>query len=355
MPMSSSDFIKRLKNGENILIAEGYLFEFGRRGYLKYGANTPEVVVEHPELVEVMHEEFVHAGSDVVEAFTYYGHREKLKIIGREDDLEKLNKTALQIARKVARKHNRFLAFGLCNSTVFVPGDEKANAKVRDMFKEQIEWAVQEGVDYIIGETFNALGEAMLALECIKEYGKGVPAVITIAAYFPDITTDDVPLPEACRILEENGAAVVGLNCARGPETMLPLLREIRKTCKGPIAALPVPFRCTDEFRTFQSLKDPKTGKHLYLNDLESVRCNSADIRHFANEAKQIGVQYIGLCCGNFASYFRELAEVYGRTPPASHYSPDMSMNSVFGDEETGETFFYAHKCRVGMTRVIFQ
>lgn len=40
--------------------------------------------------------------------------------------------------------------------------------------QEQIEWAVEEGVDYIIGETFNALGEAMLALECIKEYGKGI-------------------------------------------------------------------------------------------------------------------------------------------------------------------------------------
>lgn len=87
-------------------------------------------------------------------------------------------------------------------------------------------------------------------------------------------------------------------------------------------------------------------GKHLYLNDLESVRCNSADIRHFANEAKQIGVQYIGLCCGNFASYFRELAEVYGRTPPASHYSPDMSMNSVFGDEETGVTNALAAKMK---------
>lgn len=52
------------------MIAEGYLFEFGRRGYLKYGGNVPEVVLDHPDMLEVMHEEFVHAGSDVVEAFT---------------------------------------------------------------------------------------------------------------------------------------------------------------------------------------------------------------------------------------------------------------------------------------------
>lgn len=36
-----------------------------------------------------------------------------------------------------------------------------------------IGWAVEEGADYIMGETFSILGEAMLALECIKEYGKG--------------------------------------------------------------------------------------------------------------------------------------------------------------------------------------
>lgn len=59
-----------MKKREDILIAEGYLFEFGRRGYLKYGGNVPEVVLDHPDMLEVMHEEFVHAGSEVVEAFT---------------------------------------------------------------------------------------------------------------------------------------------------------------------------------------------------------------------------------------------------------------------------------------------
>ena len=46
------------------------MFEFDRRGYLKAGAYVPEVVVDHPHLVKNMYEEFVHAGSDVVEAFT---------------------------------------------------------------------------------------------------------------------------------------------------------------------------------------------------------------------------------------------------------------------------------------------
>src|SRR5882762_4921463 len=94
--------LERLSEGP-VICAEGYLFEFERRGYLQAGAFVPEVVLEHPELVEQLHREFVHAGSDVVEAFTYYGHREKLRLIGREKDLESMNRMALKIAKKVAR------------------------------------------------------------------------------------------------------------------------------------------------------------------------------------------------------------------------------------------------------------
>src|ERR1700745_3378941 len=81
-----------------VVCAEGYLFECERRGYLQAGAFVPEVVMEHPEVGEELHREFVHAGSDVVEAFTYYGHREKLRVIGKEDILEPLNRQGLFLA-----------------------------------------------------------------------------------------------------------------------------------------------------------------------------------------------------------------------------------------------------------------
>src|SRR5947207_15562388 len=88
--------LERLAAGP-VIGAEGYLFEFERRGYLQAGAFVPEVVLDHPDLVAELHREFVHAGSDVVEAFTYYAHREKLRVVGREKDLEKINRKALKI------------------------------------------------------------------------------------------------------------------------------------------------------------------------------------------------------------------------------------------------------------------
>ena len=60
----------------------------------------------------------------------------------------------------------------------------------------------------------------------------GLPAVITLSAPATDTLVDGVTVVDACRRLEEAGAAVVGLNCGRGPATMLPLIREIRAVCK---------------------------------------------------------------------------------------------------------------------------
>ena len=65
----------------------------------------------------------------------YYGHREKLRLIGREDDLEKLNRVALKIAREVADETGTLMAGGICNTGLYVEGDEKAAGTIKEMFK----------------------------------------------------------------------------------------------------------------------------------------------------------------------------------------------------------------------------
>src|ERR671939_728108 len=117
-----------------VLSAEGYLFECERRGYLQAGPFVPEVVLEQPELVRQLHREFVHAGSDVVEAFTYYAHREKLRLIGKEDALERLNRQALELAREVATETGTLLAGDVCNTNIYT--GEQSRSAVRAMFEE---------------------------------------------------------------------------------------------------------------------------------------------------------------------------------------------------------------------------
>src|SRR3954470_9761232 len=136
--MTPSPLVERLARGP-ILCAEGYLFELERRGFLQAGAYVPEVVLDHPEEVEQLHREFVHAGSDVVPAFTYYGHREKLRMVGKEDLLEPLNREALALAVEVATEAGVFSAGDLCNTNVFGP-DRASQLAARGMFEEQMSW-----------------------------------------------------------------------------------------------------------------------------------------------------------------------------------------------------------------------
>ena len=91
--------LERLAAGP-VICAEGYLFEIERRGYLSAGAYVPEAVLDYPEVVTQLHRDFLHAGSDVMLAFTYYAHREKLRVIGKEGALEEINRTALRLARE---------------------------------------------------------------------------------------------------------------------------------------------------------------------------------------------------------------------------------------------------------------
>src|SRR5690349_3335913 len=330
-----STLLQRLDAGP-VICAEGYVFELERRGYLQAGAFVPEVVLEHPEAVSQLHRDFVHAGSDVVEALTYYAHREKLRVVGREQDLEPINRRALELAKAVARESGALFAGDICNTNVYDPADRSSHAAVRTMFEEQVGWAADAGVDFVIGETFSYAQEALIALDVIKRAKQ--TAVITLAMHQADVTREDWSVADACRRLADAGADVVGLNCIRGPATMLPLLREIRAAVRTPVAALPVPFRTHAHEPSFQSLRDPHwhgpEGSRPFPVALDPFTCNRFEIAEFGREALAMGIRYLGVCCGAGPHHIRSLAEAVGKHPPASRYSPDMSKHAFLGTHE---------------------
>jgi betaine-homocysteine S-methyltransferase len=326
----SRDLLGRLKRGA-VICAEGYVFELERRGYLQAGAFVPEVLTDHPEVVEQLHMDFVHAGSDVTQALTYYVHREKLRVIGREKDLLKMNRKALAIARKVARKTDTLFAGDICNINIYDPADRKALSEVARIFEEQVGWAADAGVDYIVAETFSWGGEALMALEAIRKYSK-VPAVVTVAQHREETTREGWSMAETCQRLEAAGADVVGLNCHRGPDTIMPAIKQIRAAVKCYVAALPVPYRTTAAQPSFMSLTDPCCGNaRAFPVGLDPFVCTRAEMYDFAQAAYAMDVRYLGICCGAGPHHIRALAEGLGRHPAASKYSADMSKHAFFG------------------------
>jgi len=330
---ASRDLLARLADGA-VVCAEGYVFELERRGYLQAGSFVPEVLFEHPEVVEQLHMDFVHAGSDVTQALTYYVHREKLRVIGREKDLVPMNRAALGIAKRVARRTGTLFAGDLCNTNIYDPADSKAIKEVERIFDEQVGWAVEAGVDYFVAETLGWVGEAQIALKAIRRQSK-VPAVVTFAMHQEELTRDGLTPAQACQRMEEAGADVVGLNCHRGPRTMLPLLKEIRAAVKCHVAGLPVPYRTHPAQPSFMALRDPCCGDRMAFPDgLDPFLATRSEIFDFGREAFDAGIRYLGVCCGAGPHHIRALAESLGRHPPASRYSKDMSKHAFFGTDK---------------------
>ena len=244
--------------------------------------------------------------------------------IGREEDLEKINRIALKIAREVAEEKELLFAGGICNTNIYKKGVN--DDQVRGMFNEQVCWSKEEGVDYIIAETYPTLAEANIALDVIKSYS--IPAVVTMAisSRAPDgtlKTLDNVPIGQACKELLENGATIVGVNCMRGPEMTLELVEEIIKLCPPErVCALPVAYRTTKEEPSFLLLTDHvcPANNPVYPRGMEPFCISPIEITEFTKKCLSLGLKYLGICCGNSGELTCAMAEAMGRKPPASKY-----------------------------------
>ena len=335
----TKDLIARLNEGP-VLFAEGYLFAMERRGYLSAGAFVPEVVLEHPEVVSQLHREFIRAGSDIVQAFTYYGHREKLRIIGKEDLLEPLQKNALQIA-KDAREEFKELDLLVCgdvaNTNIYDPNDKKSHSQCQKMYEEQVAWAKEAGVDFIVAETINWTEEMKIALKAIKD--EGLIAVTNFSIKKGDKTREGHTPGDACKIMEDLGADVVGLNCYRGPKMTMKLLPEIREKVSCHVAALPVPYRTTEEEPGFLNQTDHDCdcipGGNAFPVALDNLYCNRFEMAEFAKDCEKQKINLIGICCGAEPHHVREMSVALGRKPIAYKYYPNMSKHFLHGTDKS--------------------
>ena len=230
---------------EGVVLGDGgYVLELEKRGYVIAGPFTPEVVLDHPEAVKQMHREFIRSGSEVIQAFAFYASREKLANVGYGEKVLDLNRQAVKIAREVAGD-DVLVAGNLSTTWSFKQGDADSREIARRQFEEQLRVQVDEGVDFIIGELFFDLEETLIALDVAK--ATGLPVMMTMS-YFKDRYSREGKDPAECAIaLSQNGCDIVGINCGRGPNQMLPLVKEMRDAIDGYVAIQATAYATTDE------------------------------------------------------------------------------------------------------------
>jgi betaine-homocysteine S-methyltransferase len=200
---------------------------------------------------------------------------------------------------------------------MYDPKDPTSRAVVRRLFDEQVAVQASEGVDFFIGETFAFLEEARQCLRAIK--AAGYPAMITFTLRQAQ-TAEGVPLDEATRILVGEGADVVGANCGRDPERILPIVEIMRKATPGYVAAQPIAFRTREDLPNFTQLPE-------FPLALDPLTLTRTDMGAYAVRARALGVNYIGSCCGSVAHHVRAMAEALGRPAAASAKSASLDRH----------------------------
>jgi betaine-homocysteine S-methyltransferase len=302
--MKKKGILERLKDGP-VLGDGGYLLELEKRGWVRAGPFTPEVALMYPEALRELHVEFREAGAEVLQALTFYASRDKLATVGLDNRLEDLNRAAVRIAQDVAGD-KCLVAGNLSLTWMYEPSSPAAADRVRKTFDEQLAVQVDEGIDFVIGETFSWLGEALIAVERGKQ--TGLPVMVTICFENKDETAEGKTAEEAAKALIDAGADIVGMNCLRPPEHMLPSMEKMRKAVSGFLACQPVAFRTPKDKPDFTSLAEFPTA-------LDPLQLTRKDMANYAIRAQEIGINYIGACCGTAASHIREMARALGKLP----------------------------------------
>jgi len=297
--------LERLAQGV-VLGDGGYLLELEKRGYVQAGPFTPEVSLTHPEALAQLHREFMRAGAEVLQTMTFYASEDKLATVGLSGKVDEINRAAVKIARQIAAEGDVLVAGNISLTWAYDPSDPQSPNRVRGLFDRQIDVMMEEGVDFIIGETYSWLGEALIAVERIK--AAGLPAMVTMS-FEKDPHAYEGNTPADCaKRLADAGADIVGINCLRSPEHTLPLLKEMRAAVPSYIAAQPVAYRTTDAHPDFTEMPEFP----LALDPLQLPRAAMAD---FAIEARDMGVNYIGSCCGSVAAHVKAMAQALGKLP----------------------------------------
>lgn len=321
--------LERLKDGV-VLGDGGYLLELEKRGYVQAGPFTPEVSLTNPEALVQLHREFLRSGAEVLQTLTFYASEDKLDTVGLGGKADDINRAAVKIAKQVAAEGDALVAGNISLAWVYDPKEPKTKDRTRELFDRQVAIMKDGGVDFVIGETYSFLGEALLAVESIKK--AGLPAMVTMSFEQKPGSYEGDTVAECMKRLEGAGCDIVGINCLRNPEYTLPLMQEVRDAVKGFVACQPTAYRTKPEAVDFTTLAEFPVG-------LDPLQLNRAEMADYATKAKAMGIEFIGSCCGSVACHVKAMAKALGKIPAGERqwrvdYGKPMSAYEQHGHKD---------------------
>jgi methionine synthase I (cobalamin-dependent)/5,10-methylenetetrahydrofolate reductase len=278
--------------GQKALVADGAMgTELYTRGIF-INRCFDELNLSAPDLVRDIHSEYVRAGAEILETNTFGATRARLATFGLADRMEAINRAGVRVAREAASERDDVFVAGAIGplGLRIEPLGPTSFAEARQLFREQVETLLDEGVDLLIFETFSHLPELGQALEAAREAAG--PEMIVIA----QVTIDDegnlhdgTNTETFTRFLNESPADVIGLNCSVGPKTTLETLERMMAFSGKPTSAMPNAGHPTKV-----------EGRNIYLSSPEYMA-------QYARRMLWAGVKVVGGCCGTTPEHIKSM------------------------------------------------
>jgi 5-methyltetrahydrofolate--homocysteine methyltransferase len=306
------EVLERIRAGETLVFDGGYGTMLFAAGLLN-GA-CPELWNDsHADVVAGIHQGYFDAGSDIVETNTFGGTRLKLDEYRIGDRTRELNVKGAQLARRVAPAAG-YVA-GSIGPTSRLPLDYALDAGVTDeeyeaTFKEQAEALAEGGVDVFAVETMMFPQEATAAIRACKAVAD-LPVMATMFFQYEEGHDRDRTMwgespAEVAKSLLAAGADVVGMNCGRGPDRAIVIIREMRAVTDAPLVAY------------------PNAGLPITTGDTVTYELGPEPMAREYPALLEAGCNIVGACCGSNPEHIRLIAAAVRRRSrrPGGEASP---------------------------------
>jgi methionine synthase / methylenetetrahydrofolate reductase (NADH) len=304
------DFNERLK--DSILIADGAM---GSMLHEAVGAQRcfDELNSTEPEAVFRVHQAYIEAGAQIIETNTFGANRFKLAPLGLGEEVQRLNSRGVKIAREAREAAAREVLIGgsIGPLGLGVQARHPEPEEIVSFFLEQAQALEERGVDLFILETFTYIEEILHAIDAIRSFS-GLPIIAQLTYAEEGTAYGDLHPSEAAAQLKNKNVQVIGANCTLGPQSLLPIIRELTSVDDLRVSAMPnagFPKREGDR------IVYPKSSPEYFAL--------------FAREAAAAGVRILGGCCGTTPAHIRAMAEAVKSLRPSKGHASSIAVEAV--------------------------
>lgn len=293
--MTKQEFLELVHS--KIIILDGATASNLQKKGMPSGVCPEQWILNHKDVLIDLQKEYIEAGTDILYAPTFTCNAIKLEEYGLKEKIASMNYELVELSKKASSDSQEKY-----NKPVYIAGDMTMTGQqlypmgkllfeeLVDVYKEQVHYLIEAGVDLFAVETMMSLQECRAAVLAIKESCE-LPIMVSLTYNEDGRTLFGTDSITALLVLQSMGVDAVGINCSTGPDKMHEIIKEMKQYATVPILAKPN-----------AGLPNLVNGQTIYDMNPET----------FAKEMEQLmdlGVSIVGGCCGTTPDHIYKLAE----------------------------------------------